>query len=185
MTRVALYGGSFDPPHVGHVMATSLVLATQPIDALWMVPCFQHAFDKPLSPFEHRHQMCRLALQSLDPARVDVSDVERQMGGTSHTIDTVKYLQSHYPDTQFDLVVGTDIFEERASWKSFDELTSMCRFIVIGRQDYAPPDDIEATPPLPNVSSTDVRRRLASGEDVSNLTPKAVADYARKHGLYR
>ncbi len=183
--RIALYGGSFNPPHLGHVQIVSYVLATTDVDALWLVPCHEHAFSKQLEPYSHRMAMCRLAVRDFAPERVLVSDIEGRIGGRNRTIDTVKRLLEDHADTAFDLVVGTDIFEERHSWKAFDELERLCRFIVVGRRGYPTPVGHDAAPPLFDVSSTDVRRRLSEGVTVQNLIPNAVADYTAEHGLYR
>lgn len=185
MNRVALYGGSFDPPHVGHVMAVAWVLSSTDVDALWLVPCFQHAFGKPLSSYEHRREMCRLAVRPFDKARVAVNDVEARLGGTSRTIDTVQLLASEHPDVRFDVVVGADIFKDSGSWKRFDELQRLCRFLVLGREGYPSPEGVVTSPTIPDVSSTSVRERVRSGGDVSVLLPRDVAAYVAEHGLYR
>src|SRR5436853_6974273 len=90
--RVALFGGSFNPPHVAHQMAALYVLETAPVDELWLIPAFRHALGKPLQPFEDRLEMCRLAAAALGP-RVDVSDVERAIGGASRTLYTLRRLR--------------------------------------------------------------------------------------------
>ena len=182
--KVAIYGGSFNPPHVGHTMVAAWVLATADIDELWLVPCAEHAFSKDLCSFEHRMQMCRLAVDVLKDDRVRVSDVEGQLGGTSRTIDTIGYLRSQHPGWSFDLVVGTDIFAERASWKRLDELERLCGFIVVGRSGHPAPEGHPASPPIIDVSSTQVRRGLAAGGDMTALVPRRTLEYIDERGLY-
>ena len=184
MTRIALYGGSFNPPHLGHVQVVSYVLSTSDVDAVWLVPTFQHAFGKSLAPFDERLEMCRLALAPFAPERARVSAIERTMGGQSRTIDTVETLMAADPDARFDLVIGADILEERHLWKRFDRLEQLCRFIVIGRRGYEIPPDFAAAPPLFDVSSTQLRTALAAREPVENLLPASVAAYIRTAGLY-
>lgn len=184
--RVALYGGSFNPPHVGHLTVVSYVLATQPVECVWLMPCYQHAFAKALAPFDDRMEMTRRLADGVFPAgRTWVTDIEAQLGGESRTIDTVEHLMSRHPRTRFDLVVGTDIFEDRASWKRFDDLERLCRFIVVGRRGFDAPDGHRASPPLIDLSSTEVRERLAAGRPVDTLVPRAVAEHIDSQGLYR
>lgn len=179
--RVAVFGGSFNPPHVGHVLIASYVLATEPIDALLVVPTFRHPFGKPLAPFDARLQMCALALGTWP--RVEISSLERDLGGDSFTVRTLEALQAREPDAELALCVGADVLAERHLWHRADDVDRLARRIVLGRQGYDNPP--EASPPLPAVSSTEIRRRLAAGEDVSRLVPRAVAAYIAAHGLYR
>src|SRR3954452_22589054 len=106
--RVALFGGSFNPPHVAHQLVGLYVLETEPVDELWLIPCFKHPFDKALAPFEDRLAMCELAAAALGP-RARVSDCERRLGGESRTLRTVKALQAQHPGVELSLVIGGDI----------------------------------------------------------------------------
>ncbi len=182
--RVALYGGSFDPPHVGHVLAIAYVLAAEPVDQVLLMPCYQHAFAKELAPFQDRLELCRAVAALFAPGRVQVSDLEARLGGVSRTIDTVDALVSEDPEREIDLVLGTDLFAERAAWKSFDELERRCRFIVLARPGDPVPEGVAPSPPFPDVSSTDVRRRLRQGEPVAGLVPITVERLLRERGLY-
>ena len=185
MVRVALYGGSFNPPHVCHVMTCAYVLASAPVDAIWLLPVGHHPFAKnaELLPFAHRHRMCELAVE-LFGSRVAVSDVESRLPGPNRTVDTVDHLRRENPGVGFSLVMGTDLFRERHLWKDFDRLERTVPFIVLEREGYPPPPGVAASPILPDVSSSEIRQRLANGTDVSTLVPAGVADYIRAHGLY-
>jgi nicotinate-nucleotide adenylyltransferase len=180
--RVALFGGSFNPPHLGHQLLAMSVLETRPIDELWFVPCFKHPFEKSLAPFAHRLAMCRLAATPLGP-RVQVSTIEEQLGGESRTLLTVKALQASHPGTEFQLVIGADLQDEVSTWYGAEELRRLVSFIVIGRAGYPSPGGVE----MPAVSSSEVRSRLASGRTddvIQGLVPRAVLDYIRAHRLY-
>lgn len=181
MRRIAVFGGSFNPPHVGHVLAVSYVVATEPVDVVLVIPTFRHPFGKPLAPFEARLQMCRLAVGSM--SRVEVSSLERDLAGDSYTVRTLEALQAREPDASLALCVGADVLAERHLWHRADDVDRLARRIVLGRQGYENPP--EASPALPAVSSTEIRRRLAAGEDVSRLVPREVAAYIAEHGLYR
>src|SRR5436305_7074018 len=130
--RVALFGGSFNPPHMGHELAALYVLETAPVDELWFVPTFKHAFEKALQPFEDRQHMCELAARALGP-RARVSDIERDLGGESRTLRTVRALEARHPEHRFQLVVGADLVGEIDGWWGADELRREVPFIVVGR----------------------------------------------------
>jgi nicotinate-nucleotide adenylyltransferase len=192
--HVALYGGSFNPPHVAHQMVALYVLETAPVpvDELWLVPCFRHPFDKPLAPFVDRLRMCELAAAALGP-RVRVSDIERAIGGLSRTLHTVRRLRELHPDDSFSLVVGSDLAAELPTWFGAEELRALVPFIVVGRHGAplvgrhgAPaPGDTQGAVAMPEVSSTEVRRAIAAGKSPTGLVPRAVLDYIYDHSLYR
>lgn len=178
--RVALFGGSFNPPHVAHQLLALYVLETQDVDQLWFVPCFRHPFDKALENFEDRLEMCRLAAAPLGP-RAAVSEVERTLGGESRTLRTVKALQGQHPEHEFSLIIGSDLRAETAAWYGADELRRLVRFIVVGRQGHTGGGSLD----MPAVSSTEIRDRLADGRPVQDLLPRLILDYIRQRKLYK
>ena len=164
-------------------MIGTWVLTSTDVDELWVVPTWSHAFSKALVDYELRSEMCTAAFSSLNPHRVRVSDVERQIGGESRTIDTVEYIRDQYAIEDIRIVVGADIFTERHLWKRWDDLSTLCSFIVVGRDGYAPPEGIEVSPPLLDVSSTQVRQALQAGITPTTI-PRRVASIIRAHTLY-
>ncbi len=182
MRQTAILGGSFNPPHVAHVMAAYWTLATQGVSEVWMLPAWKHPFGKPLAPFEHRVRMCELAAAPLRglhvcTAEADLAD-DPLVGKTARTLE---YLVEKHPDRRFTLVVGADIVADTPKWYRFDRVRELARVIVVGR---AGETGFADGPALPDVSSTEVRDRLARGEDVSSLVPGRVLAYVREHGLY-
>ena len=116
--RIAIFGGSFNPPHVAHQLVALYVLETQPVDELWLVPAYAHPFGKQLVDFEHRVAMCELAARALGP-RAKVSRAEEELATrpgfvASRTLDLIEHLGG--PDRQLRLVCGTDILGETAKW---------------------------------------------------------------------
>ena len=180
--RIALLGGSFNPPHVGHLMNACYVLATRGVDRVWLMPVFKHPFGKPLAPFSDRLRMCELAAARFAQV-IEVSRVEADAPGGGRTIDTLEYLQKKHPEHQFALVIGTDILPETPQWKDFDRIEKLVEVIVVPRAGF--PSERAKGPPLPPVSSTEVREMLARGEDVSALIPREVLAYLAQRGLYR
>jgi nicotinate-nucleotide adenylyltransferase len=180
--RIALYGGSFNPPHVVHQLVALYVLETAEVDELWIMPTFQHALGKSLAPFFHRLAMCELAAAALGP-RARICDVERDIGGDSKTIVTIRRLQDANPGHEFSLVIGTDLVAELPSWHRGPELARTVPLIVVGRAGASSP--APGSVAMPAVSSSDVRRALAAGRSVEGLVPRTVLDYIYEHNLYK
>lgn len=189
MTRtIAIYGGSFDPPHVGHLLVAAHVLATQPVDALWFVPTHTHMLGKPLTAFAHRFEMTRRLVTTLQ-LRTCVDDAEATLATRSGfkgslTVELIRYLRAECPQDTFRFVVGSDLVGQCPTWEGWDEIVAQAPPIVVSRAGYAS----AATPhqlTLPDVSSSAVRAAFAAGENVSQLVPSAVLEYIQAHGLYR
>ncbi len=179
MPEVALFGGSFDPPHVGHLLAAAYVLATEPVDELWLVPVFSHPFGKQfVGSFEHRVALCETLARELPRTRVSRAEEE---SGEARTVDLLEYLHRQHPGTRWALVLGTDLNAERPQWKNFERITQLARVIPVQRGGY--PDG--QGPVLPEVSSTQVRALLKSGGNLSQLLPRAVLAAIQTAGTYR
>ncbi len=189
MTRVALFGGSFNPPHIAHQLVALYVLETQPVDELWFVPTFAHPFGKHLVAYDHRVAMCELAAAPLGP-RARSSRAEAELAArpgfvTSHTLDLVEYVAAagHQPR----LVVGTDILGEAAKWHRWDDVIARAPLIVVGRGGHPlPPGSVAIEVTMPEISATRVRDLLARGSpDVTGLVPRDVLRYIAQHHLYQ
>jgi nicotinate-nucleotide adenylyltransferase len=179
--RVAIFGGSFNPPHIGHQLAALYVLETHAIDALWFLPTFEHPFDKPLIAFSERSAMCRLIAAALGP-RASVSDIEARLGGPSHTLRTVERLRQDFPEARFSLVIGADLVSEVDGWHGSRELRKAVDFIVVNRSGHGAGDG--HLPAMPAISSTEIRNSLQHGGNVSCWVPRSVLDYIGSRGLY-
>jgi nicotinate-nucleotide adenylyltransferase len=181
VTRVAVFGGSFNPPHVSHVLACALVLSVEDVDRLLVVPAYRHPFAKALAPFEDRATMCELAMAWIP--RVQVSRVEEELGGESRTLRTLESLSRAQPDWRLRLVIGADILTEAPRWFGFDVIEKLAPPIVLGRAGFT---GSAAAALLPEVSSTQVRAAIARGawDEVEKLVPREVLAYARARGLY-
>jgi nicotinate-nucleotide adenylyltransferase len=181
--KAAVFGGSFDPPHVAHVLAVAWVLATTDVDEVIVVPCFRHPFAKPLASFQHRFAMCERAMGWLP--RTHVSRVEEHLGSESFTLRTILHLREQHSGVSFRLVVGADVVLEAARWKEFEKVKALAPLIVLGRCGVIAPG--APSPILPDVSSTFIRQAIREERegDVSHLVPREVLAYVREHGLYR
>jgi nicotinate-nucleotide adenylyltransferase len=181
--NVYLFGGSFNPPHVAHVLAVSYLLATQDVDSILVVPCFLHPFAKELAPFEDRMAMCERAMGWLP--KTTISRVEEELGGESRTLRTVEHLHAQHPDWRLRLVVGSDILLEGRRWHGFDRVVQLAPLLVLGRVGAAAPQS--PAPILPEVSSTAIREAIRGGrrDEVESLVPRAVLSYIDDHRIYR
>ncbi len=178
MPEIALFGGSFDPPHVGHLLAAAYVLATEPVDELWFVPVLQHPFAKPLlASYDHRVALCERVAAQLARARVSRAEEE---SGEGRTVDLLEWLHRKHPGTRWALVLGSDLDAEKPQWKRFDRIEQLARIVTVRRGGY---DGSGVS--LPEVSSTQVRALLKSGGDASPFVPRPVLEAIRDAGTYR
>jgi nicotinate-nucleotide adenylyltransferase len=180
---VAILGGSFNPPHVAHLMAAYWTLATQDVREVWLLPSFVHPFGKDLVAFEDRVRMCELAARGV--RGVAVCTAERELAGdplVGKTVRTLEHLVGKHPDTDFVLVIGADILPDTPKWYRWDRVTTLARVLVVGREGFPP---VAGAPSFPAISSTEIRARIARGEDVTGLVPRKVREYVEEKGLYR
>lgn len=178
---VGVFGGSFNPPHVGHVLACHFALVAWGLQRVIVVPSYAHPFGKTLEDFEHRLEMAQLAFKHLHEY-VIISDVERQLGGVGYTVDMLQELRRLHPDTEFRLLVGSDILEEIPQWHRFDEISRVSPLMVIPRSGHT--SSFESGLFLPEISSRDIRQRLFNGEDPGPALPASVMGYIRERKLY-
>jgi nicotinate-nucleotide adenylyltransferase len=175
-----VFGGSFDPPHVAHTLLAAYALTAHRLERVLVIPTYAHAFGKALAPFEDRVQMCELAFAEL--RRVEVSSLERELSTPSLTVNTLEALQQLHPGVQLRLLMGADLVAETHAWHDFARVAELAPPLIIERQGY--PLNASDRPALPEVSSSEVRRRLRAGESTEGLLSPAVEQYARSRGLY-
>ena len=180
--RVAIYGGSFDPPHLGHVLSVAWTLSATEVDAVWVVPTWKHAFDKEhCAAFEQRMSMCKLAFSIFQA--VEISDIEQRLGGTSRTLHTLRTLVNEHSDTAFRLLIGADVLPTTDRWHRWDEVVKIAPPLVVGRDGSALPEGCPIS--IPNINSTELRSGLASARDLTGLVPDSVIEHIRSQGLYQ
>ena len=109
--RIALLGGSFNPPHVGHLLAAHYVRATQDVDEVWLLPTFRHPFGKRSEDYEHRVRMCERMCTDAS-GWLKTSRVESEVGKDGRTVDTLEFLHARHPGVDFSLIIGSDILKD-------------------------------------------------------------------------
>ncbi len=180
MSNVAIFGGSFNPPHIGHQALCLMLLEACEIDQVWLVPTYRHYFGKALVDFEHRRRMCE-ELASPFADRVLVSEVERELDAPrSRMLDTLEELHRRHPQEKFRLAIGADILLETDKWHRWDAVCALAPPLVFGRQGYAG----GTLPAPPDVSSSQIRETLAAGGSALPLVPRSVQDYITQKSLY-
>jgi nicotinate-nucleotide adenylyltransferase len=194
MTRLGLFGGTFDPVHNGHLRAVDGARRELKLDRVLLLPNPQppHKLGEELTPYLHRKEMLRLALA--DYPKLEIGDFEEQTEGPAYTTDTVRRIVRNFPADFYELwlILGMDSLIELPRWKDPEELFRYARVAVLPRPGFAPdairPDYITRVKilqtPLVDVSATEIRRRLKCGQSTGELLPPAVAAYIRDHGLY-
>jgi len=194
-TCIAVFGGAFDPFHNGHVAAIKLLLTVPTIDRVLVVPSGDRPDKQGVSPAADRFEMTRRGIGAVfaHEPRVIVSDVQSRGEVGFSSIDLVTYVQKHF-GKQAGVVIGSELLKELPMWHRAEELRQQAKFLVLER-----PGAIAATPPtgwhvefLPTfgaeaveVSSTELRKKLAQGERCEGLLPEVVRDYCIQRGLYR
>ena len=193
--RTGVYGGSFNPPHLAHLVIAETMREQFQLDRILWIPGYipPHKQHLQLASPEHRLAMTRLATVS-NPS-FDVSTIELERKGTSFTIETLKALQNEHPEEHLFLIVGGDSLRDFMTWRAPEELITLAPLLVFKRPESNDgtteaerlfPDRIFfAEAPLLPISSSDIRQRRLKRESIRYLVPGAVERYIEKHGLYR
>lgn len=169
--RVAVFGGSFDPPHVGHALVSSWLLWTDRCDEVWWVPTRAHAFGKDSAPFGDRVALCRLVCAELPRCRV--VDVEGRLATPSFTVHTLEALAAENPGVSLRLVIGADVLPETGRWKRWDQIERSFPPIVVGRTGWP---EVPGAPAFADVSASDIRARLAAALPVDHLVSAVILE---------
>jgi len=196
--RIGVFGGTFDPPHIGHLVAARNALALLELDEVLFVVAnepWQKVASRSVSPAVARCDMVAAAIADLDGA--SVCDVELRRGGMSYTADTLATLARDHPDAELILLVGADAARGMPTWDRLDDVLARCTVAMIDRPeaesamfeglDAAIPLWVQARVriPLLAISSTELRRRVALREPLDYLVPSAVVAVIERLGLYR
>ena len=192
--RVGLFGGSFNPPHLGHLIVAETARAQEKLDGvLWMPAAIPpHKQDHTLADPAHRLKM---VLEATDNhPNFEVSDLELKRSGPSYTVDTLAELHEEYPEINWVLILGGDSLRYFHTWYRPDEILNYAELLVYARPGTVLTDvaaHIMARTTLLNVpahipiSSTDIRRRVSDGASIRYLVPEAVRVFIQQHRLYR
>ena len=197
LRRLGILGGTFDPPHIGHLILAEYARESLDLAQILFVPAADppHKDDTRLT-VEHRLAMMERAIAGNPHFAVSLADIERP--GPHYTVDLIPILQAQYPDAELYFLVGADSLRDLPKWNRPQELIRLCKLAVMRRP------DVDATPemhevilpglaervtmldaPLVDVSSTEIVARMQAGKSIRYIVPDAVLDYIQANGLYR
>ncbi|MHA6531340.1 nicotinate-nucleotide adenylyltransferase [Paenibacillus sp. BAC0078] len=191
--RVGIMGGTFDPLHIGHMMAAETARESYALEEVWFMPSH-------IPP--HKHEAGATGAERLamvqdairDHEAFGILDLEIARGGVSYTFETIAILQEKFPQHEFFFIIGADMVQYLPKWHGIEELVRRLTFIGVGRP--GTPLDLAALPgfiaekvlladmPLVDISSTMLRARAAEGKSIRYMVPEAVYDYVQRSGLY-
>lgn len=200
--RIGILGGTFNPVHTGHLILAQDAMEHFELGRVLFMPCARppHKPERDLLPAEHRIAMLEAAIEG--DLRFQVSRLETDRGGVSYSIDTSRELRRLYPGAEIHFILGSDSLLELYLWKDAGELLELCRFVTLTRPgadyDMLQTADLHLPSPWPerlkasirvghtvDISSTDIRYRVAEGLAIRYLVHPAVEMYIAEHSLYR
>lgn len=197
--KIGILGGSFNPPHIGHLLISLQVKDILGLDEIWLMPCFQHPFHKTLAAVEHRLSMAKF----LENGSIKVSEYEITQNKESYTVDTLSELTRKYPENVFYWITGSDQLESFREYKDWQDLIHKYNLVIFPREPVLPRIEekvkhdfnLQSIPKniivlkseeliLTNISSTNIRQRIRNNEPITYMVPKRVEEYIREHHLY-
>lgn len=201
--RIGLFGGTFDPPHTGHLIMAESLRQDAGLEQVIFLPSGQppHKIDWNITPAPHRLEMVRLAIAG-NP-QFTLSDWELTQPGPCYTLETAKYFKNRFPDQKFCWLIGSDSLADLPTWHGFEELITTIDILTAQRGGFALDtilnqvsdevsrrafDKLKANivrTPTIEIASRNIRRRVKRGQDIRYLVPEAVRDYILREGLYR
>lgn len=199
--RIGIFGGSFDPVHLGHLILAEQCREQAGLDQVWFMPAARPPHkSRQLSPFEKRVDMLELAVSGHPAFRID--ELEKDRPGPSYTADTLVELRARHPEHELFLLIGGDSFVDLPGWYQPRQIVELATLVITARPGWHMPgvDELcqrlhladkrllryqQVTIPLIDISSTEIRRRAAAGQSIRYLVPRAVEAYIDSKGLYK
>lgn len=191
--RIGIFGGTFDPIHVGHLAAAVNAQHGAQLDKVLMVVAnipWQKEGMRKVYPAEERLALVEAAVQGV--SGLEASDLEIKRGGKSYTIDTVTQIRSIYPNDELFLIIGADVAADLDSWEMVEDIAKLVTLIIVNRPGSIRPRNLreiwnylEVEVPALDISSTDLRARAIDGRPLDYLIPYRAIQYIREHRMYR
>lgn len=188
--RIGLFGGSFNPVHLGHLMVARAALEELGLDRVSFIPAGQSPFKSDATLAPARQRLCMLRLALAGETRFDVDDQETRRRGPSYTVTTARDYARRFPGAELFCLIGADLVAQLPQWREAEFLAALARFVVIMRPGQVPPSlppayRLQTIRGFPfGVSSSELRDRIRTDRSIDWLTPPAVAEYIRNNRLY-
>jgi nicotinate-nucleotide adenylyltransferase len=188
--HLGLFGGSFDPIHLGHLLVAQAAREELGLERLYCIPAAQSPFkpERKLAPAKERVRLLRLALAGLAWCEIDEQEINR--GGTSYTVETLRDYAVRFPGAQLFYLIGSDHVAQLPKWRESEELARLAEFVVISRpgaadNPFPPPFRGRKLAGFPlGLSSSQIRARVKAGRSIEHLVPRAVAEAISNNQLY-
>lgn len=186
--NVVIFGGSYDPPHIGHVAIVMWMIDALDAKNIVVAPTYSHYFGKDLSDFNHRVEMCKLAFNRYKD-KVIISTVEKILPSPNLTYNLLNHYEEIYND-KLAVVIGADNLNQIHRWNMWDRVIEKAKIVAVGRPGFEIKDeysfDAEIYPVgISTVSSTEVKNRISNNESLDGFVSKEVAEYIAEFKLYR
>lgn len=184
--KVALFGGSFNPIHNGHLEIADSIIKEKIADEVWFIPCGNHPFNKKLINGQDRIKMINLSIKN-NP-RLKLLDLEILSDNISFTSETIKFLKEKFREIEFYFVIGTDNLIDLQKWHDFEYIKKNTEFILVERPKYELTNNlgikiINSLPIKSLISSTQIRYLLNNNYSIEDLVPEEIELYIKKEGL--
>jgi nicotinate-nucleotide adenylyltransferase len=200
--RIGIFGGTFDPVHLGHLIMADQCRESGQLDQVWFIPSARppHKQDRPITPFAQRAEMLSLAIAGMPVFRID--ELEKDRPGPSYTADTLEELQRRYPQFEFSLLLGSDCLPDLPQWHEPARILELAELLIFARPGWPLLSESEmraslrlsaqaplrlriVQAPLINIASRDLRQRAAEERSLRFLVPRPVECYILEKKLYR
>ncbi len=188
MNRIGIFGGTFDPIHLGHLVIAQQAAERMRLDKIFFVPCFYppHKTSMRVTSVSHRLKMVQLAIRG--NLLFAASDFEAKRPKKSYSIDTVRYFAKRFPSAKLFFIVGSDALVGLSKWKDIKSLSTLASFVAVSRPGNPLPLEefkcYQVVIPGLDISSSYVRQRLGHHESIRYLVPDQVVQYIEKHNVY-
>lgn len=189
--RIGIFGGSFDPIHLGHLILVEQCRDQAQLDRVLLIPAPRppHKINKAEASFDQRLDMLKIAIRGNPHLHIDTC--ERDRPGLSYTVDTLRYLHEREPGNEWFLILGGDSVRDFDTWREPEEIANLAALLIVdrpGTEGVQPPNYCRyqrITSPLIDISSTDIRARVKAKRSIRYFMPASVAEYIETHSLYR
>jgi len=187
MKKIGILGGTFNPPHIGHLIIANEVLDALELDEIRFMPNYVPPHKEQTEEVTAYDRLAMLERALYDHPSFIIEGVEIDRKGTSYTFDTMKLLTEQEPDASFYFIIGADMIEYLPKWHRIDELLQLVHFVGVKRPNYSEETEypiIMVDVPQMFISSSVIRRKLRTGKTVKYLIPDSVVNYIKGNGLY-
>ena len=191
LKRIGIFGGSFDPPHLGHLVIAEMARRSLKLDVVYFVPAYKPPHKEGRHPSTARDRLAMTRLSLYGNARLKVSDLELRRKGISYTVDTVRAFRKLFPESQLFLIIGSDSLRQFHSWKSPRQILDEVSLIVYRRPRSArmkaslrPMNMSFVGGPLMEISSSEIRKKIQQGKSIRYLVRDNVCRFIQRKKLY-